>query len=217
MKKLLIPTLLIGVLSGCYTQLLTEQPLPTTPAVQKISYIIDSVTNDTIKVLHQIDTLIARDQQNCYWTRNMWGQPELRCDGGYYSNYSSSWNMYNNSPWWYERDMYGNYYNSYYGFGNYYNGNHYNPYNYYGNNGNGGSSSVAPSGKRTLRRTSSSAMSRYPEINNTSIPQSKNMRTESPPPPQPVVQNPAPAAPAPENRPANTNDNNNRRKPGRSW
>jgi hypothetical protein len=214
MKKLLIPVLLVGVINGCYTQLLTDRTLLSPTSVQKISYIVDTVTNDTIKVLHQLDTVFARDQQNCYWIRNMWGQPELRCDGTYYSNYSSGWNMYNNSPWWYERDMYGNYYNSYYGFGNYRHSNYYNPYYYSGNN-NGASSSIAPSGKRSLRRTSSSAMSRDPAINNTPIPQSKNVRTEAPPPPQPAVQNTAPAAPT-ENKPGNTNDNN-RRKQSRSW
>jgi hypothetical protein len=215
MKKIFIAALLVGVLSGCYTQLLTDQTMPQNPPVQKISYIVDTVTNDTIKVLHQVDTVLARDNRNCYWTRNMWGQPELRCDGAYYSNYSSSWNMYNNSPWWYERDMYGNYYNNYYGFGNYYHSNHYNPY-YYGNGNSSETPSVSPSGSRSLRRTSSSAMSRDPVTNNTYLPQSKNVRAEGPPSPQPAVQNTAPAAP-PENRPVNTNDNNNRRKPSRSW
>jgi len=120
MKKTVMICLFVGILSGCYTRVLVNQD-DTQPPVQKISYIVDTITGDTIKVIHQVDTLLAQDNQNCYWTRNMWGQSELRCDNTYYSN---NWNTYNNYPWWYDRNIYRNYY----GRGNYNQSGYYNPY-----------------------------------------------------------------------------------------
>jgi hypothetical protein len=215
MKRLLIPALLVGFISGCYTQLLTDQPSMSPPPVQKISYIVDTVTKDTIKVLHQVDTVAARDNRNCYWVRNAWGQSELRCDNSYYSNYSSSWNMYNNYPWWYERDLYGGYYGGSYYHHNWYNnayyGSYYSPYYYSGYTGGHGSPSNVNSGNGSLRRTSSSAVSR----DNPSAPESKNMRAEPPPPAQ-TMQNTAPPSP-PAGSSNGTNDNNHRRTPPRDW
>jgi hypothetical protein len=58
------------------------------------------------------DTLRVSNNQVCYWTRDMWGRPELRCDDSYYGR---DWYRYNNYPWWSRSDPY--YYGSYNSYG----------------------------------------------------------------------------------------------------
>ena len=101
MKKTIFIGFLLGMLSGCYTQFSTlEEKIPPAP---KVTYEIDSATGDTVKVYNRADTLVKAPNQTCYWTRNLWGEPELRCDNSYYSQ---DWYLYNDYPWWYNRDPY---------------------------------------------------------------------------------------------------------------
>lgn len=102
MKKIVFAGLFLGMLSGCYTQFSTLDE-HRQPPVSKVTYEIDSATGDTVKVVSQIDTIIKKENQHCYWTRNLWGEPELRCDNSYYSQ---DWYVYNDYPWWYNRDPY---------------------------------------------------------------------------------------------------------------
>ena len=168
MKKTIFIGMLLGMLSGCYTQFSTlDEKIPPAP---KVTYEIDSATGDTVKVYSRADTLVKAPNQTCYWTRNLWGEPELRCDNSYYSQ---DWYLYNDYPWWYNRDpymydAYGRcpqyyYYDGscgrcryYSDRGNYYNGS--------GWGGSGRSSSVMP-GNGGSRRTRSSGI---PNINNSS-------------------------------------------------
>ena len=101
MKKFLLVGLLLGMLSGCYTQFSTlKEKAPPPP---KVTYEFDSATGDTVKVYSPIDTIARGANQTCYWPRNIWGEPELRCDN---SSYSQDWYLYNDYPWWYNRDSY---------------------------------------------------------------------------------------------------------------
>jgi hypothetical protein len=139
--------LVMGLMfSGCYTEfaVIHDQPMqmPT-----QITYQIDSITGDTIKVVHQIDTITKT--KNCYWIRNFWGQPEYHCDGdgynsvgAYYSNgYNSSWYDYNENPWWYRSYSYSD--GAFWGY----------PRSYYGHDrdwyGGGGGGSYSPSSQST--------------------------------------------------------------------
>jgi hypothetical protein len=53
-------------------------------------------------------TVAANPNQVCYWTRDIMGQPELRCDD---PDYGRDWYMYNDYPWWNRSDPY--FYGSY--------------------------------------------------------------------------------------------------------
>lgn len=166
MKKLTVLCLLVGILSGCYTQLITRK-VETAPPVQSVSFEVDSLTGDTVKVVRQVDTVVERDNQHCYWIQNIWGEPELRCDNSYYSQ---SWYQYNNYPWWYGRNFYDPYYGS-----NYYAGRgFYHPYYYRGGRYNGRSGHTVDTGNGKPRRTSSSAVSKDPIITNSDENSSRN-------------------------------------------
>jgi len=43
------------------------------------------------------DTLRVNNNQVCYWTKDISGRPELRCEDSYYGR---DWYRYNNYPWW---------------------------------------------------------------------------------------------------------------------
>jgi uncharacterized membrane protein YgcG len=100
MKKEIFGAILAVVfLSGCYTQLVVvKRSLPPEPVV---TYEVDSL-GDTVKVVKQTDTVVT-NRENCYWARNMWGDPEWRCGNSYYSH---SWYLYNDYPWWYNSSPY---------------------------------------------------------------------------------------------------------------
>ena len=107
-----IAGILFGVLlfNGCYTQFSTLEEKREAPPQPQISYEIDSATGDTMKVVRSVDTIAgaAAQRQNCYWTRNFWGEAELKCDN---STYGHDWYVYNDYPWWYRSEPY--YYDSY--------------------------------------------------------------------------------------------------------
>jgi len=169
MKKTIFIGFLLGMLSGCYTQFSTlEEKIPPAP---KVTYEIDSATGDTVKVYNRADTLVKAPNQTCYWTRNLWGEPELRCDNSYYSQ---DWYLYNDYPWWYNRDpymydAYGRcpqyyYYDGSCGRCRYYSdrGNYYNGSGWGG--GSGRTSSGAPS-KSGSKHTRSSGVPNISNIN----------------------------------------------------
>jgi hypothetical protein len=163
MKKIIFAGLFLWMLSGCYTQFSTLDE-PRQPPVPKVTYEIDSATGDTVKVVSQTDTIVKKENQHCYWTRNLWGEPELRCDNSYYSQ---DWYMYNDYPWWYNRDPY-----MYDAYGRcpqyfYYDEScrscrYYTDRNYYHNgsgySGGGSSSSSNVTGKNISRRTRTSSV-----------------------------------------------------------
>ena len=181
MKKTIFIGFLLGMLSGCYTQFSTlDEKIPPAP---KVTYEIDSATGDTVKVYNRADTLVKAPNQTCYWTRNLWGEPELRCDNSYYSQ---DWYLYNDYPWWYNRDpymydAYGRcpqyyYYDGSCGRCRYYSdrGNYYNGSGWGG--GSGRTSSGAPS-KSGSKHTRSSGVPNISNINsstNANLPKTGN-------------------------------------------
>jgi hypothetical protein len=107
MKKTSGLVVCILLLAGCYTQfahrnrMMSDQYMPT-----------DSVmASDSVRA-HLPDTLKVNSNQVCYWTRDIYGQPQLRCDDSYYGR---DWYRYNNSPWWNSSSSY--YYGDYNSYG----------------------------------------------------------------------------------------------------
>jgi hypothetical protein len=88
----------IIALGGCYTQLATvdrtEQQV--TPPENAYAY-IDSA-GDTVRVVERTDTVVVEEREVCYWARDFWGRPELRC---YETRYDDDWHRYYHYPWWY--------------------------------------------------------------------------------------------------------------------
>jgi hypothetical protein len=94
--------LMAFLLTGCYTE---------------FAYINNNVSGDTPPdsiapgdtAYGRIPETVAADpNQVCYWTRDITGQPELRCDD---PDYGRDWYMYNDYPWWNRSDPY--FYGSY--------------------------------------------------------------------------------------------------------
>ncbi|MGB7566337.1 MAG: hypothetical protein WBM07_00640 [Chitinivibrionales bacterium] len=172
MKKIVFTGLFLGILGGCYTQFSTlDEKGPPPP---KVTYEIDSATGDTVKVISPTDTIVRKENQTCYWTRNLWGEPELRCDNSFYSQ---DWYLYNDYPWWFNRDPY--MYDAYGRCPQYYyydescrSCRYYTDRNYYNNGsgfGGGRSSSSAPSsGGGGTRHTRSSGVPSQSIINSSS-------------------------------------------------
>ncbi|MBN1575565.1 MAG: hypothetical protein JW913_03380 [Chitinispirillaceae bacterium] len=104
--------------SGCYTQfaLVDKTPQPK----EEVTWVVDSTTGDTVKVIKQTDTVHTQDNQTCIWERDLMGYPHLRC---YDSFYPRDWYYYNYSPWWYYDYPY--YSGGYYSGGYYYGGRRY--------------------------------------------------------------------------------------------
>jgi hypothetical protein len=154
----------IGVLlslTGCYTQMsLDEYEMEPVrekgkPRSDTLYVVIDTVieeedtTFDTtwFRQKKQIPqtrsekrtTVIVREREYCFWKRDFWGRPELRC----FDSYSDfEWHLYVNTPWWYRSrlslyDRYGcppgYYYDPYTGVCRYYRDYHryYSPERYY--------------------------------------------------------------------------------------
>jgi hypothetical protein len=87
--------------TGCYTQFAAlDRRSP--PGLQP-EVMVDSSTGDTVKVVSQPETVVAREGETCVWERDAFGRPELRC---YQSNFSHDWYLYNNYPWWYNQGPY---------------------------------------------------------------------------------------------------------------
>jgi len=143
MKRL---TIIFGllILAGCYTQLATFDR----PSADNEAAAAD--TTDTAAVQKtRTKTVVVRERETCYWTRNFWGEPVLKCSDTYYSD---NWFWYDYDPWWNSRYN-GYYYSSsrcppYYYYDPYtgycrHRDDYYRSYNYYGGSG-GGSASPAP-------------------------------------------------------------------------
>lgn len=134
MKPVRLILFLLGAVflfSGCYTQFLMVDKVP--PQADEVSFVVDSATGDTVRVIRQTDTVYTRDNQTCIWERDLMGYPRLRC---YDSYYPSHWFYYNYSPWWYY-DRY-----PYYSGGHYYGGRRHR--HYYHGGSSGGSSNPEP-------------------------------------------------------------------------
>ena len=101
--------LIIGIFlfTGCYTQFATMDRLGANQYVPPDSL----MSNDSGKVVIR-DTLKVNNNQVCYWTRDAFGRPELRCDDSYYGR---DWYRYNNYPWWNSSSSY--YYGDYNSYG----------------------------------------------------------------------------------------------------
>jgi hypothetical protein len=93
------------LLAGCYTQLSMVQRAEAPPKQPCPEGRGDSCAQaDSLAAASQgrTDTVVVRDDrsQTCYWTRNFWGDPVLRC---YRSAYTSDWLSYYSDPWWNNR------------------------------------------------------------------------------------------------------------------
>ncbi|MBD3391795.1 MAG: hypothetical protein GF418_07025 [Chitinivibrionales bacterium] len=84
------------LLAGCYTRFATLDRPATLPAEQTET-VVDS-SGDTVKVVRQVDTVEIRDREVCYWERDLFGRPRLRCYDTYYDD---DWYYYHDYPWWY--------------------------------------------------------------------------------------------------------------------
>lgn len=106
MKRNAAVVVWIFLFAGCYTQfayvdraaLEGVPPDSVLPADSAHAYIRDSVP--------------ANPNQVCYWTRDMWGRPQLVCDD---ADYGRDWYRYNYYPWWNRSDPY--FYGSYNSYG----------------------------------------------------------------------------------------------------
>ncbi len=203
-KKIALTICSIVVLSGCYTQFAVVRREPPPP---QVVYEVDSL-GDTVKVVHSTDTVV-KERENCYWTRNLWGQPEWRCGSPFYSN---SWYLYNDYPWWYSSYPY------YYDFNGrcpqyyYYDascgscrrygesGRYLSNYNRGGHNGGGGivaPSSTAPSAHRSRVTPVTNQSPAAPSVSNPNIYGAGVPKIETPSNNTPAIVNPGPSSPAP--------------------
>jgi hypothetical protein len=104
MKRIVILILCVLAFSGCYTQFAMVNrggPEGMPP---------DSVMGQDSSQSRIRDTVRIKDREVCYWTRDIWGRPELRCDDSYYGR---DWYRYNNYPWWNRSSSYSYYYGDY--------------------------------------------------------------------------------------------------------
>jgi hypothetical protein len=99
---------------GCYTQFSTLNSSAARPP-QAIPEIMVDSAGDTIRVVREKDTITVTNNEVCYWERDLFGQPKLRC---YRSFYGNDWNRYSYRPWW-QDSYYGSDYYSPYGSYNY--------------------------------------------------------------------------------------------------
>ncbi len=95
----------LGAMAGCYTQFTTLDRYAQEPLAEP-DVVIDSL-GDTVKVARQVDTVQVRDRQVCYWQRDFFGRPVLRC---YKTYYDYDWSYYYDYPWWYDDYTYGHSY-----------------------------------------------------------------------------------------------------------
>jgi hypothetical protein len=84
-------------ITGCYTQFAVIERQGDKPDPYIETY-VDS-TGDTVKVVRQKDTVEIERHQVCYWQRDWFGRPVLRC---YRTYYDDDWHYYYDYPWWYD-------------------------------------------------------------------------------------------------------------------
>jgi hypothetical protein len=85
------------LLPGCYTQVGFAHRQPKAEQIPCPDSLSDSCGEQSAR-----DTVVIRDDRRevCYWTRNWWGEPTLRC---YRTYYNDDWVSYYSDPWWYSR------------------------------------------------------------------------------------------------------------------
>lgn len=104
MKRLIIHALvvapLVAGLGGCYTQIGTLSYADDSAERRSVVVEQSDSTADTLSTRSRTDTLVIRDERtrNCFWTRNVWGEPQLRCSDE--SIPFDSWYSYRYTPWW---------------------------------------------------------------------------------------------------------------------
>jgi hypothetical protein len=149
------------LLCGCYTQLATVNRTPREPPPQPCPDSLQDSCDQAAAENAAKDTVVISDDRHqvCYWSRNWWGEPELRCYRTYYTN---DWVSYYSDPWWYDRYGYGSYgyrscpsayyYDPYTGYCRY--GRDYQTYYHHPGYGSGsGSGSGSSSGTTTRKPT----------------------------------------------------------------
>lgn len=118
MIKRILPFLAVLFFTGCYTQFATLDNDSQSNTIPPDSVVAaNDSTHSSVRT-----TLSINDNQVCYWTRDLWGRPELRCNDSYYGR---DWYSYNYYPWWNRSSSY------YYGSYNYYGYNQRCPAFYY--------------------------------------------------------------------------------------
>lgn len=81
--------------AGCYTRLATVGPPPGTGGGGE-GVIADSGAAPP-------ETVTIKDREVCYWERDFFGRPRLRC---YESYYNDDWHHFHDYPWWYRGRSY---------------------------------------------------------------------------------------------------------------
>ena len=72
------------ILSGCYTQFATLDRRAETESAPSTTD-TDSA-GDSIQATQRIDTVTIRERETCYWERDFFGRPRLRCYRNYYDD-----------------------------------------------------------------------------------------------------------------------------------
>jgi hypothetical protein len=154
-------------LAGCYTQLSMVQRAEAPPRLACPEGRADSCAQaDSLAAATQgrTDTVVVGDDrsQTCYWTRNFWGDPVLRC---YRSTYTSDWLSYYSDPWWNNR--YGDDWGGYSSCPSYY---YYDRYSGYCRNGHDYNNYWVPEGSHHATGGSSSGSSGAPHPRGYGVP-----------------------------------------------
>jgi len=107
--RTVVAAAVMALACGCYTQLATvdRTPPPAEPEQPCPDSLQDSC-EQAAAVSAARDTVVIRDDRHqvCYWSRNWWGEPVLRC---YRTYYTDEWVSYYSDPWWYDRYGYSSY------------------------------------------------------------------------------------------------------------
>jgi len=91
-----LSAILMLALPGCYTQFAAlDRYGDRTPARAQAE---DDSAADTISAAPRVDTVRVRERETCYWQRDFFGRPRLRC---YRSYYDDDWYDFYYRPWWY--------------------------------------------------------------------------------------------------------------------
>jgi hypothetical protein len=106
MKRNALAVLCVFLFAGCYTQFayVNRAALEGVPP--------DSAVPADSASAYIRETVPANPNQVCYWTRDMWGRPQLVCED---AEYGRDWYRYSEYPWWNRSDPY--FYGSYNSYG----------------------------------------------------------------------------------------------------
>ena len=91
--------------AGCYTRFAGPAYRKTVAPPRADSTYVPDSTRDSTTATARVDTVREIEQETCFWVRNYWGEPELRCFDSYRSD---PWYSYQHYPWWYRSSWYSN-------------------------------------------------------------------------------------------------------------